>query len=33
MKFVPKGPIYSIPALDNGFAPARQQAFIWANDG
>ena len=29
LKFVPKGPIYNIPAL----APERRQAIIWTNDG
>ena len=33
LKFVPKGPVNNIPALDNGLVPARQQAIYWTTDG
>ena len=35
LKFVPKGPINKIPALVQlmAWAPFRQQAIIWTNDG
>ena len=32
LKFVPKEQ-YSIIGSDNGLAPAKRQAIIWANDG
>ena len=35
LKFVSKGPINNIPALDSdkGLAPTRKQTIIWTNDG
>ena len=32
-KFVPKGSIRNIPALDNGLVPTMRRAIVWTNDG
>ena len=33
LKFVRKGPINNILAMDNGLAPVRWQSIVWNNDG